>query len=210
MVGTHRGVEIPLSVYHGVPRGWHAHEIVEEHAKLHPTHELIVPDATEPGAPSWLPERKEWLQYRAALYEVVKGISNGDSACIELAIRFIELRYIGSYSGFIRERLARRLANAQLNNDQKSRLHLHFAKLVLDQERTDEYRAYVKVWRRIITSAQRAEVLANLCAAHGEQSAAWLAEKLETGLPHSSSTRTSRTNSRLRHGRGRAAETKIR
>lgn len=179
MVGTHRGVKIPLAIYHGVPRGWRAHEIVEEHASLHPTHELVVPNATEPGAPCWLPERKEWLQYRAALYEVVEGISTGDPACIELAIRFIELRYIGSYSGFIRERLARRLANAPLSSDQKSRLHHHFEKLVLDQERTEEFRAYVRVWRRIITSVQRAEVLANLRAAHGEQSAAWLTEKLK-------------------------------
>src|SRR5215213_2187163 len=134
MARTHHGLEIPLAMYHGVPLGWRSREIVEQHAQLDPAHELIVPDVTEPGSPPWLPDRKEWLQYRAVLYEVARGVAAGDSACIELAIRFIELRYLGSYSGFIRERLARRLANAQLTDAQKCRLHCHFEKLVLEQE----------------------------------------------------------------------------
>lgn len=178
MAGTHRGVTIPLAIYHGVPPGWRSYEVVEQHARLDPQHQLTVPDVTEPGAPPWLPNRKEWLQYRAALYEVVRGVGVGDPACIELAIRFIELHYIGSYSGFIRERLARRLANVHLTDTQKSRLHCHFEKLVLEQERTQEFRAYVKTWQRIITSAQRTEVLAKLKTAHGQQSAAWLAKRL--------------------------------
>ena len=183
MAGTHRGLKIPLAIYHGVPPGWRSHEVVEQHAQLHPSHELTVPDVTEPGSPPWLPDRKEWLQYRAVLYEVARGIAAGDPACIELAVRFIELRSIGSYSGFIRERLARRLANAQLNEAQKSRLHRHFEKLVLAQERTQEFRAYAKVWRRIITSTQRTELFVRLEAEHGEEAAAWLASKLGNESP---------------------------
>ena len=77
MDGTSRGTKVPLAMYHGVPPGWRSHEVVEQHAQLHPVHELIVPDVTEPGSPPWLPDRKEWLQYRAALYEVVRGVATG-------------------------------------------------------------------------------------------------------------------------------------
>jgi hypothetical protein len=184
MAGTHRGVKIPLAIYHGIPLGWRSYEILEQHAQLCPAHELILPDVTEPGSPPWLPDRKEWLQYRAALYEVARGVAAGDPACIELAICFIELRYLGSYSGFIREKLARRLANARLTDTQKTRLHRHFENLVLEQERTQEFRAYAKVWGRIITSAQRTEVLAKLKAEHGEEAAAWLAGKLGNEDPN--------------------------
>jgi hypothetical protein len=183
MAGTHGGVKIPSATYHGVPPGWRSSEIVEQHAQLHPAHNLTVPDATEPASPPWLPCRKEWLQYRAALYEVARGVADGDPACIELAIRFIELRYLGSYAGFIREKLARRLAHAQLTDSQKSRLHCHFEKLVLAQERTQEFRAYVKLWRRIITSTQRAQLLEKLTAEHGEKAAAWLVQKLGSEYP---------------------------
>lgn len=183
MGGTYRGLKVPLAIYHGVPPGWRSDEVVAQHAQLHPAHHLIVPDATESASPAWLPHRREWLQYRAALYEVARGVAAGDPACIELAIRFIELRYFGSYSGFIREKLARRLANAQLTEDQKSRLHRHFEKLVLAQERTEEFRAYAKLWRRIITSTQRTELLMKLEAEHGEEAAAWLAQKLGNQQP---------------------------
>ena len=183
MAGIHRGLKVPLAIYHGVPLGWRSHEVIEQHAQLHPAHDLVVPDATEPASPPWLSDRKEWLQYRATLYEVGRGVAAGDPACIELAVRFIELRYVGSYSGFIREKLARKLANAQLTASQRSRLHRHFEKLVFAQERTQEFRAYAKLWRRIITSTQRTELLERLKAQHGEEAAAWLAQKLGNQQP---------------------------
>ena len=183
MAGKHRRLEIPREIYHGIPPGWRSHEVVQQHGQLRPAHDLIVPDATEPGSPSWLPHRKEWLQYRAALYEIGRGVDAGDPACIELAVRFIELRYFGSYSAFIREKLARRLANAQLTETQKARLHRHFETLVFEQDRTQEFRAYLKIWRRIITSEQRSELLAKLTVAHGEEATAWLRRKLGNEQP---------------------------
>src|SRR5262245_17147489 len=70
MVWTYRGRAVPLEVYHGVPRGWRANEIVAEHARLGGTFDLTGPEATEPGAPAWLPERYSWLQYRQMLHRV--------------------------------------------------------------------------------------------------------------------------------------------
>lgn len=94
---------IPLEVYHGVPKGWSKDEIINEHRSLGGKVSISGKDATEPGAPAWLPDRYNWLQYRETLYRVHEGVKANDSACIELAIRYIELNYIGSYSGYIRE-----------------------------------------------------------------------------------------------------------
>jgi hypothetical protein len=73
MVWTYRGRAVPLDVYHGVPRGWGAKQIVAEHARLGGAFDLTGPEATEPGAPAWLPERYSWLQYRQMLRRVGEG-----------------------------------------------------------------------------------------------------------------------------------------
>jgi len=75
MIWTYRGRAIPLEVYHGVPKGWHASEIVSEHARLRGTFDLGGPEATEPGAPAWMPERHAWLQYRQTLESSGVGVS---------------------------------------------------------------------------------------------------------------------------------------
>lgn len=178
MIWTHRGKAIPLEVYHGVPKGWYADEILSEHARLGGRYDIGGPEATEPGAPGWMPERKAWLQYRETLYRVADGVSANDSACIELAIRYIELRYIGSYSGFVRTRLSRRLKHVQLLPEQQQRLHRHFRDLVLSGERTQEFRDYLKLWRLFITEDQKGELLREV-AAKGEHAVKWLSENLQ-------------------------------
>jgi len=183
MVWTYRGRAIPLEVYHGVPKGWYAHEIIHAHALMRGTFDLSGPDATEPGAPAWLPERHAWLQYRQALYRVADGILANDAACVELAIRYIELRYIGSYSGFIRSLLARRLKHATLTPSQRNRVHKHFAQLVKDEERTEEFREYVKLWRQIITDAELSSLAGTLRAQpDGEAKANQLLNALRPNL----------------------------
>jgi hypothetical protein len=162
MVWTYRGRAVPLDVYHGVPRGWGAKQIVAEHARLGGTFDLTGPEATEPGAPAWLPERYSWLQYRQMLRRVGEGIFQGDAACVEIAVRYIVLRYIGSYSGFLPQMLARRLKHATLNEDQRRRLCSHFAQLVIDGERTDEFREYAKLWRKIATTEEVQRLIAEL------------------------------------------------
>jgi hypothetical protein len=154
MAFTHRDQPIPLHVYHGVPKGWYAGEIVTEYLRLGGTSSLLIQQATEPGAPTWLPERNEWLQYRATLYRVADGIVLGDSACVELALRYILLNYIGSYSGFIRAKMSRRLKHSVLSGEQCDRLHAHFTTLVVNEARSQEFAQYIGLWRRFITPTQ--------------------------------------------------------
>ena len=179
MIWTHRGKAIPLTAYHGVPKGWYATEIVAEHARLGGKYDMSGPEATEPGAPSWMPERNAWLQYRQTLYRVADGVKANDPACVELAIRYIELRYIGSYSGFVRSLLSRRLKHAFLTPEQKERLHCYFRELILGGERSVEFNDYFKLWRLLITEEQKRELLKKI-EAGGEQAVKWLSKNLET------------------------------
>lgn len=179
MIWTYKGEPIPLEIYHGVPKGWHADEVFAEHRRLRGFFDLQGPEATEPGAPSWLPDRYEWLQYRQALYRLADGVRAKDPACVELAIRYIELRYIGSYSGYARARLARALKHAVLTNEQRTRLHSHFRSLFLRREVTDEFTEYFRLWRRIIDGQELAQLLSELGEqSEGEKRAAWLRGKM--------------------------------
>ena len=165
---------VSLDTYHGVPKGWAKAELIVAHRNLRGSFSLDGPDATEPGAPAWLPDRMNWLQYRATLYRIVEGIRANDPACIELAVRYIELRYIGSYSGFIRARLARALKGAQLTTQQTERLNKLFVSIVQNRDYTEEFAEYVKLWRRIASPAAK-QVLESLAAKHqAEPGSVWL------------------------------------
>jgi hypothetical protein len=139
----------PLEIYHGVPSGWSKAEIVSLHKALGGSFEIDSGEASEPGAPSWMPDRYNWLQYKKSLYEIGNGIKKGDKACIELAIRYIETDYFGSYSGFIKERLARLLKPQELSKQQIARLKSHFKHLVKNKRYLQEFREYKKLVNRI-------------------------------------------------------------
>ena len=183
MVWQYHGEAIALEIYHGVPSGWRAQEIIEEHVRLGGSFDLKGPDASEPGAPSWLPARYDWLQYRETLRRVADGMVVGDAACVELAIRFIELRYIGSYSGFIRSVLSRRLKHCSLTQAQHERLHAHFSALVIAEDRCDEFRDYLGLWRRLVSPEQVQELSSRLKGvSNGEARAVWLLANLPAGV----------------------------
>ena len=173
---------VPLDVYHGVPTGWTASQILDEHQTLGGTFDLTGPRATEPGAPAWLPDRDIWLQYRAMLYRVAEGVRTNDPACVELAVRYIELRYIGSYSGFVRARLSRTLKRASLTKGQKARLVAHFLQLIENGERTQEFREYLRLWRKLLVESELAEIEAKVIQLpNGQAKAVWLMNQLRPG-----------------------------
>jgi hypothetical protein len=140
---------IPLEVYHGVPNGWSKADMVGAHRNLNGSFCIDGEDATEPGAPAFLPDRYNWLQYRQTLYRVCEGVRENDEACTELAIRYIELNYMGSYSGFIREKLARALKSVFLAPAHAARLKKHFQWLIDHHECFEEFAEYKKLLNKI-------------------------------------------------------------
>lgn len=178
MIWKHQGKAIPLEVYHGVPKGWYADEIIDAHSRLGGTYDIAGAPACEPGAPSWMPERHEWLQYRETLFHVADGIRAQDLACIELAVQYIEMRYIGSYSGYIRARLSRALKHACLTEEQRQRLSNHFRALLENGEHTVDFREYFKLWRRILTQDEKAALLKEF-GARAPKARIWLEQNLQ-------------------------------
>ena len=140
---------IPLEIYHGVPKGWSRSELVATHKSLGGSFAIASLEATEPGAPSWMPDRYNWLQYRETLRGIAKGIKAGESACVELAIRYIELNYFGSYSGFLRARFARLLKSQNLSKTQISRLNTHFEFLIQNKQCFEEFKEYNKLRKKL-------------------------------------------------------------
>jgi len=59
------------------------------------------------------------------------------------------LDYFGSYSGFIKERLARLLKSQELSGQQIARLKAHFEHLARSMRRLQEFREYKRLASRI-------------------------------------------------------------
>ena len=139
----------PLEIYHGVPKGWYEDEIIATYRQLGGTAWPDREPPTEPGAPSWLPERYHWLAYRAAIRIIAELTRAGDGAAAELAIRYIELNYFGSYSGYLRSHLARALKYVALSHEQQQRLLQHFTELIRSQNCFSEFHDFRKLAQKI-------------------------------------------------------------
>ena len=139
----------PLTYYHSVPVGWAKAEVLSsEYQSFRSEYKLDTSKVTKPGAPSWMPDRYNWLRYKHMLYEVAKGVRARDGACIELAVRYIELNHFGSYSGFIRTKLAKSLLKQKLSMSQKERLCIHFKRLIRIGQCFHEFRQYKKLMKK--------------------------------------------------------------
>jgi hypothetical protein len=82
---------------------------------------------------------------------IADGVRANDRACIELAIRFIELFFMGSYAGHV---LARRLQSASLSAQDRARLADRFFDLVAHAELGAVRQNLAALWR--IVSASKA------------------------------------------------------
>lgn len=162
----HRGRQLTLAEYHGIPAGWRAEEIAATHAAMHGTFPITEIELGRWAAPAWMPEREAWLRHMAILNRIAEGVRADDAACVELAVRYIELHHIGSYSGYRRAKLARSLKHAALTELQKTRLNAHFLNRIRERDYTIEVRDYWPVWHRIVDAAT-ADAIAALLATRG-------------------------------------------
>ena len=144
--------EVLWDDYHKVPAGWHKGEIIAAHHQLGGVVPIGGPVLMARGIREPTADENEWFGYKRALYQIADGLLVGDRACIELAIRYIELRWIGSYSGYIRALLARRLKHVDLGKSEQKRLIRHFENIVANGDYTAEFREYEKLWKCIAVS----------------------------------------------------------
>ena len=146
--------------YAAVPSGWLAHQIRAVHTQLGGTADLSLSQTCT----FW----PEWHQYRETIYRIADGITAGDNTCKEIAVRYLILNYFGSYSGYLRELLARRLKHAALTEAQQVRLHQHFSALLLSGAQQRELKECAKLWRLLATADQLLSLAADVCNARPE------------------------------------------
>lgn len=139
--------ELTFEQYHAVPERWAAMGIARQLEALGGTFDLGYSTAN-PEPPGVRAHRSMW-------YRLSDGVRAGDSGCIEIAVRFIEDRFISSYSGFARARLARALKHVPLSPAQRARLSGHFLDLLESGDKSDEFTEYLRLWPRIISAEHR-------------------------------------------------------
>ena len=89
---------------------------------------------------------------------VADGVRIGDAACIELSIDYLKDNVMGSTTGYIRERMARALKQAELTNGQKQRLSEIFMTQLRHRRILMEFREYSRLFRRIGIEPYREEI----------------------------------------------------
>jgi hypothetical protein len=132
--------------YHAIPQGWDEESLIAEYRRLNGRGSI--------GPGESIVNLSPWRRYWHTMYYIASELETGDLASIELAVRYIELHYIGSYAGYIRGLLARRLKHAPLSREQRARLARHFYGLLEAEERCGEFSAYISLWRRIIAPGE--------------------------------------------------------
>ena len=70
--------------------------------------------------------------------------------CIEIGIRYLELNYFGSYSGYLKSRILRALRKIELSTQHISRIRKNVQKLENENKYFYEYSDYKKLLSTII------------------------------------------------------------
>jgi hypothetical protein len=161
--------------YQAVPQGWDAESLVAEHRGLNGRGSIELSAPRDDLSP-----RQRYLR---TMYYIAEKLKTRDLASIELAVRYIELHYIGSYAGYIRALLARRLKHAPLSREQRARLARHFYSLLAAEERCREFGDYIGLWRRIIAPAEilAVKALVEECGPKDKKFGETLLQKLGIG-----------------------------
>lgn len=135
--------QLSFEAYHAVPDQWQPEAVVATHRELGGTFDVG-------GSPREAFKHGR-SDYRNLWYNIADGVRAGDTACTELAVRFIEDNFIVSYSGYSRTRLAHALKCATLTPEQKERLSSHFLNMLERGDRQCGYTAYLELWPFVIS-----------------------------------------------------------
>lgn len=150
---------VPWQDYHGTPPGWSRDVLLATYAGLGGRRDLAGDSASVAPHP--------FLASAIVVGNIADGIVDGDPACIELAVRYIEQRFIISGSGYMRARMAQRLKRAPLTEGQRQRLVRHVLELLAAGDRCLEFRQYLRLLRRQLTDGEKRAYVAMARAAGG-------------------------------------------
>jgi hypothetical protein len=90
---------------------------------------------------------KHWIY--PVMYQVIEGIENGDPACAEIGIEFIEESASFTFGQILKSNTARALRRAALTPEQKERIRKRVVEMLCTGYLPREYRQYAKLARKI-------------------------------------------------------------
>ena len=90
---------------------------------------------------------KQWIY--SVMYRVIEGIEDGDLACAELGIEFIEEDQPFAFGRILKSNTARALRRTSLTEEQKERIRKRVVEMLGRQYLPREYRQYAKLVRKI-------------------------------------------------------------
>ena len=83
------------------------------------------------------------------MFRVIEGIGQGNAACIELGVEFIEEDRPFPFGRILKSNTARALRRAELTPGQKERIRKRVIEMLIAGNTPREYREYAKLARRI-------------------------------------------------------------
>jgi len=83
------------------------------------------------------------------MYEVIEGIEQGDRACIEIGVEFIEEDERFSFGRTIKSKTARVLRRADLTSEQIDRIRKRVVHMLIAGHVPREYQQYSRLLRKV-------------------------------------------------------------
>ncbi|PQV64064.1 hypothetical protein B1R32_10789 [Abditibacterium utsteinense] len=90
---------------------------------------------------------RQWIY--PVMFQVIEGIEQGDRACIEIGIEFVEENERFSFGRIIKSNTARALRRSVLSPDQAERIRSRVVHMLIAEHVPREYREYAKLFRKV-------------------------------------------------------------
>jgi len=130
--------------YNGFGR-WSVAEVSRRYSEYARRYGVTSPCDLKPMVHST--EQGEWIY--PVMDRVIKGIENGDLACAELGVEFIEESDSFPFGRILKANTARALRRASLTDGQKERIRKRVTEMLSTGYLPREFRQYAKLARKI-------------------------------------------------------------
>lgn len=124
---------------------WSVEEVFSRYAAYVKKYEIPVARDLSPSEIS--SDNKRWIY--PVMERVIKGIQEGDLACVEIGIEFIEEDQSFPFGMTLKSNTARALRRVSLTEEQKERIRKRVVSMLLAGYLPREYRQYAKLARKI-------------------------------------------------------------
>jgi hypothetical protein len=124
---------------------WSVDEVLRRYAEYARRYGVTAPFDLKPKVHSI--DQTEWIY--PVMDRVIEGIENGDLACAELGIEFIEESASFAFGRTLKANTARALRRASLTDGQKERIRKRITEMLVAGYLPREFRQYAKLVRKI-------------------------------------------------------------